>query len=312
LLAAAAQRWNVDVNSLRSSNGQITDGTRSVTYGDLAALAATLPLPQNVSLKDPAQFKYIGHAQHRLDGPDKVTGRAQFGMDVDLPDMLTAVVARAPVFGGKLVSFDATATRGVSGVVDVRQVPSGVAVYASNTWSAMRGRDALKLNWDEGASAGDSTDTLRAKWRQLLGSPGSVATNQGDVQLALASAAQRIDVEYELPYLAHACMEPLNCTAHVTPEGCEIWVGTQHQSMDQQDAAKALGIEPSAIIPHDPQSFGLAQGNGQMIFEVAPKSKSAEVLNNLAEIIAGTHKPVKAKKLDLSGFMQKLPMMKKK
>lgn len=250
LLAAAARRWNVDVDRLRSNNGRITDGTRSARYGELATLAAKLPLPPHAALKDPSRFKYIGHPQHRLDGPDKVTGRAKFGMDIDLPGLLTAVVARAPVFGGRLVSFDATAARAVPGVVDVRPVPSGVAVYASHTWAAMRGREALTLQWEHGTAEGESTATLRNQWRQLLDRPGAIASSVGDTQHALASASKRIEIEYEFPYLAHACMEPLNCTAHVTPDGCEIWVGTQNQTQDRRLAAEALGIEPARVKLH--------------------------------------------------------------
>ncbi len=247
LLAAAAQRWGVDVVSLRTTNGTVTDGNRSLRYGDLAALAATLPVPKEAPLKDPARFLYIGTPQHRLDGPAKVTGKAVFGMDVDLPDMLIAVVARSPVFGGTLRSFDATAARAVPGVVDVRQVPSGVAVYATNTWAARRGRDALQLKWDEGDAATLSTAELRGQWRKLSRTPGAVAKNTGDADQALASAARTIDVEYEVPYLAHACMEPMNCTAHVTPAGCELWVGTQAQTQDQQLVAKALGIDAARV-----------------------------------------------------------------
>lgn len=247
LLAAAAQRWGVDAAGLRTTNGTVTDGNRSLRYGDLAALAATLPLPKQAPLKDPAHFLYIGTPQHRLDGPAKVTGKATFGIDVDLPNMLIAMVARAPVFGGKLRSFDAKAAREVPGVVDVRQVPTGVAVYATNTWAARRGREALQLNWDPGAAATISTAQLRGDWRRLSRMRGAVAQDIGDVDAALANAAKKIDVEYEVPYLAHACMEPMNCTAHVTPSACEIWVGTQAQTQDQILVAQALGIEQQNV-----------------------------------------------------------------
>jgi isoquinoline 1-oxidoreductase beta subunit len=250
LLAAAAKQWGVDVVNLHTADGVVTDGSRRLRYGELAALAASLPLPKDVALKPAAQFKYIGKSQHRLDGPDKVIGKTVFGIDVDLPNMLIAMVARSPVFGGKLRSFDAAAARAIPGVVDVRQVPSGVAIYATNTWAARRGRDALQLQWDEGAAAKTSTASMRAEWRGLAARPGIVAKNTGDVDKALAAAAKRIEVEYELPYLAHACMEPLNCTVHVTPVGCEIWVGTQSQSQDAQLAAQALGIEPKKVTIH--------------------------------------------------------------
>ena len=247
LLTAAAREWQVDAASLKTANGTITDGRRSLRYGDLAALAATLPVPKDVTLKDPAQFKYIGQPHHRLDGPDKVTGRTVFGMDINLPDMLYAMVARSPVFGGKLRSFNADAAKAIAGVIAVRQVPTGVAVYATNTWAARRGRDALQLQWDEGDATNLSTAKLRAEWHSLANSPGAVAKHLGDAEKALAGAAKTIEVEYELPYLAHACMEPLNCTAHVSTAGCELWVGTQAQSQDQQLVARALGIDAKRV-----------------------------------------------------------------
>jgi isoquinoline 1-oxidoreductase beta subunit len=250
LLAAAAQDWGVDVATLRTDDGFVTDGKRRASYGSLAAIAATLPAPGKVELKSREQYRWIGKPQRRLDSVAKVTGRAQFGLDVDLPDMLTAMVARAPVFGGKVRSFDATAALAVPGVVEVKQVPSGVAVIARHTWAAKLGRDALQIDWDLGPGTSLSTEAQRAEWRALAQQPGIVAKEQGDAASALRAAAKRFDVEYELPYLAHACMEPLNCVAQVADGRCEIWVGTQNQSQDVMFVARALGIEESAITLH--------------------------------------------------------------
>ena len=284
LLAAAAKQWNVDPAGLRSDNGTITDGKRSLRYGDLAALAATLPVPTDVALKDPADFKYLGKPQHRLDSLDKVTGKAVFGLDVDLPGMLTAVVARAPGFGGKVRSFDAKAARAIPGVLDVRQVPSGIAVYATNTWAASQGRDALKIDWDEAAGAQVSTPALRAQWRKLAATPGTVAKSDGDVDKALAVAAHKLDVEYELPYLAHACMEPLNCTVLVTPGACEMWSGTQGQTQDSQVVAQALGIDPAKVTIH---TTYLGGGFGRR------GSANSDFALEAAHVANGMNRPVK-------------------
>ncbi len=251
LIAAAARQWGVEASTLRTDDGVVTDGSRRATYGSLAELASTLPAPSTPPpLKSRDRFRWIGRPQKRLDGLDKVTGRARFGLDVDLPDMLTAVVARPPVFGGRVASFDATAALAVPGVVEVKQIPSGVAVIARHTWAALRGREALRVEWEAGPGATLSTETQRAEWRALARQPGLVALNRGDAIAALRRAARTIDVEYELPYLAHACMEPLNCVAHVRDDGCEIWVGTQNQSQDVLFVTKALGIDAARIRLH--------------------------------------------------------------
>ncbi len=252
LLAAAAQRWRADVATLRTENGRVmsADGKLSATYGELAASAAALEVPKNVALKDPATFQYIGKSQPRLDNVPKVTGSALFGLDVELPNMLIAVVARSPVVGGRLKGFNDSDTRAIPGVVEVRQVPTGVAVYAENTWAAIRGRDALKLLWDEGEHADFSTNKLREEYRKRLARPSLVAKTVGDASGALRSAARRLDAEYELPFLAHACMEPLNCVVEVSDDRCEIWVGTQNQSPDRDAAAAILRLPPERVVLH--------------------------------------------------------------
>ncbi|MEY4357116.1 MAG: hypothetical protein RL469_442 [Pseudomonadota bacterium] len=254
LVSAAAARWKVPVESLATDDGTVVErnGGRRATYASLAEDAAKLPVPakENVKLKDRGSFKYVGKPQKRLDNVVKVTGRAVFGSDVQPPEMLKAVIARAPSFGAKVKSFDATRARAVKGVVDVKQVPSGVAVIAENTWAALKGREALQVEWDESAGQNVSTASLRAEWRGLAAKPGTVGKDVGNVKNALANAARKIDVEYELPYLAHACMEPMNAAALVKDGRCTLWVGTQNQSQDLNLVAQALGIPPANVELH--------------------------------------------------------------
>jgi isoquinoline 1-oxidoreductase beta subunit len=284
LLAAAAQDWGVDAATLRTDDGFVTDGRRRVSYGSLAATAATVTAPAKVEPKPRDQYRWIGKPQRRLDSVAKVTGRAQFGLDVDLPDMLTAMVVRAPVFGATVRSFDASAALAVPGVVEVKQIPSGVAVIARHTWAAKKGRDALRVDWDLGAGATLSTESLRAEWRRLAQQSGIVAANRGDAAGALRGAAKRFDVEYELPYLAHACMEPLNCVVQCKDGRCEIWVGTQNQSQDVMFVARALGIETSAITLH---TQFLGGGFGRRA------SNTSDFTVEAAHVANGVGKPVK-------------------
>ncbi len=250
LVAAAAEKWKVDAASLRTENGVVYNGSRKLTYGKLADAAADQPIPEKVTLKDPAQFRYLGKPQKRLDSPAKVDGSAKFGLDMRVPGMLFAVVARPPVVGAKVRRVDDTAARAVSGVVDVKEIPAGIVVYATNTWAAKRGREALKIDWNEGANRGFSTENQRREYRQLLRRTGEVAHNAGDTRKALASAAKSIDVEYELPYLAHSPMEPLNCLADVRADGVDMYLGTQMQSPDRDAVARALGVDPSMVKMH--------------------------------------------------------------
>jgi isoquinoline 1-oxidoreductase beta subunit len=252
LLAAAAQRWGVDATSLTTSDGSVrgAEAKQRATYGSLASAAAELPVPEKVPVKDSSAFKYIGKPLGRLDNTAKISGRAEFGIDVDRPNMLIAMVARSPVIGGRVKTFNDEAARAVPGVVEVRQVPTGVVVYANNTWAARVGRDALTVEWDEGSNAGFSTNELRTEYRKLLRAPATPAKTVGNVGEALRGAARTIDVEYELPYLAHACMEPLNCVAVVSADRCEIWTGSQYQSEDRKAAAAALGMQPEQVILH--------------------------------------------------------------
>jgi isoquinoline 1-oxidoreductase beta subunit len=202
-----------------------------------------------VKLKDPKDFRLIGKPTRRLDSAAKVSGKAEFGIDVKRPDMLIAVVARAPIFGATLKSFDAAKAKAVPGVVDVVQVPSGVAVLGKHFWAAKQGRDALVLDWDPGVGAALSTEAMRADYRKLARTTGAVAKTAGDVDAAL-KGGKVIEAEYEVPFLAHAPMEPLNCTVEIGKDGCDIYTGTQFQTFDQRSAATILGLKPEQVRIH--------------------------------------------------------------
>ena len=250
LVAAAADHWQVDAATLRTEDGMVYSGSKKLSYGRLADAASKLPVPEKVTLKDPANFRYLGKPMKRLDAPMKVDGSAKFGIDMRVPGMLFAVVARPPIVGAKLGKIDDSAARAVAGVVDVKTVPSGVAVYATNTWAAKKGREALKIDWDGGKNASFSTAQQRRDYQALLRKPGNIASSKGNVNAALAKSAKRIDVEYELPYLAHSPMEPLNCLADVRDDGVDLYTGTQMQSPDRDAVAGALGVDPATVKVH--------------------------------------------------------------
>jgi isoquinoline 1-oxidoreductase beta subunit len=234
----------------RVENGQVVHGERRLGFGELAEAAARLPAPTGVTLKDSKDWTLIGKPTRRLDSKAKVTGTAEFGIDVKRPDMVVALVARAPVFGAKLKKLDAAAAKALPGVLDVVEVPSGVAVLAKHFWAAKQGCEALVLEWDEGAFAATSSDALRTQYRALAATPGLPAKVAGDAEAALKAAGHAIEAEYEAPYLAHAPMEPLNCTVAIGADGCDVWTGTQFQGVDQQVVAKILGVEPAKVRIH--------------------------------------------------------------
>ncbi len=252
LIAAAAQKWGVAASECHAEDGAVLHAAtnRRATFGSLAEAAAKLPVPADVKLKDPSQFRLIGQPTKRLDTPIKVNGRAGFGIDVRRPRMLHAVVLRCPVFGGKVASFDATKAKAVPGVKDVVQISSGIAVVADNTWNALQGRNALAVKWDEGPNATLNSDTIRKQLVERARQPGVVARKEGDAATAMAGAAQQIEAVYEAPYQAHATMEPMNCTADVRADGVEIWAPTQMQTMSQGLAAQITGLKPEAVKIH--------------------------------------------------------------
>jgi isoquinoline 1-oxidoreductase beta subunit len=247
LVQAAAQRLGVAPAACRTSNGMVIAGEQRLRYGELALDAATLPMPETVELKSPGDWTIIGRPTRRLDTPEKINGQAVFGLDVRFAGLLTAVVARSPTFGGKVKSFDDSAARAVPGVRKVVQVPSGVAVVADHFWAAQRGREALKVEWDLGAGATLDTTAMLAELRRLAGTPGKVAASAGDAPAVLAAAKRTIEAEYGVPYLAHAPMEPLNCTVRIGADLCEIWTGTQFQTIDQMTAAAITGLKPEQV-----------------------------------------------------------------
>lgn len=262
LLAAAAQRWRVPVDSLSVSAGVVQHAAsgRRARFGELATAAGHLPVPTAVPLKDPAQFKLIGAQKlPRKDSAAKTDGSAVFTQDIKRPDMLVAVVAHPPRFGAKLKSFDASKAKAIPGVVDVvahsgqdGKVFAGVAVLAKNTWIAKQGRDALQIEWDDTHAVRVSSAELFAQYHDLAAQPGTVAKTAGDAAATWngAPANRRIDVEYRFPYLAHAAMEPMNCLVHLGKEQCEFWNGEQFQTPDQQALAQVLGLAPEKIQLH--------------------------------------------------------------
>ena len=253
LVSAAAEEWHVSAAEITVERGVVRHHRTGKTapLGALAEKAAKLPVPQNPALKDPKAFRLIGStAVKRLDTPAKITGKPIYAMDVKRPGMVYAMLARAPKFGGTVKSFDASAAKAVSGVVDVVQVPMGVAVLGKTTWAAKQGRDALKVEWDFAQAETRSTAEIMADYKQRATQQGLPAQATGDAAAALARADKIIEAEFEFPYLAHAPMEPLNCVVELKPEGCEIWAGAQFQTVEQNAAAALLGIKPEQVKIH--------------------------------------------------------------
>jgi isoquinoline 1-oxidoreductase beta subunit len=252
LIEAAARRFEVAPSQIRTESGVVIAGEQRATYGELADDAGKLPVPDpaSIKLKDAKDWRLIGKPTKRLDTPEKITGRAKFGMDVQFDGLMTAMVARPPVFGGSLKSFEGTEALAIPGVHKVVQVPTGVAVIADHYWAAKLGRDALKIDWEPGPNAGLDSRVLLEQFRKLATKPGLNAGKAGDTQAALAKAQKTIDVEYSVPYLAHAPMEPLNCTVRITQDKCEIWTGTQFQTLDQMVAGKITGLKPEQVEIH--------------------------------------------------------------
>jgi len=281
LVRAAAARWKTTPAKITTKDGVLSFGDKHLTYGDVAEEAMKLKPPGRVTLKQPKDWKIIGTRVKRLDSPEKITGRAQFGMDVQFPGLRTALVRRAPAFGAKLVSFDAAAALKVPGVEKVVQVPSGVAVIAKHFWAAKLGRDALKIEWSQPDGGGVTTKAQFAEYRTLSAKPGTIATDVGKVDNALAKATTKLESFYEVPYLAHASMEPLNTTIKIDGDKVEIWAGTQFPGGDSLAAAKIIGTTPDKVTLHTPflgGGFG-RRGNpaADFVAEAAFVAKAAGV-----------------------------------
>jgi len=268
LLDAAAATWGVDRTSCRAERGAVvhTASNRRLAYGKLVAKAAQLPVPKDPPLKDPKDFRLLGTRVPRLDTPAKVDGSAVFGIDVKVPGMLVASIERCPVFGGTLKRYDAAkakAVPGVRAVVVLEPSPwtgtggawaagcaAGIAVVADTYWQAVTGRRALEVEWDEGQAASLGSDDIRAQFVRLAGQPGVEARKDGDAAGTLAGAAKRVEAVYEVPFLHHATMEPMSCTAHVRADGCDVWAPTQNQTRAQEVAAELTGLPKEQVRVH--------------------------------------------------------------
>jgi len=248
LVRAAAADWSVPVADVEIKNGRVVSGSRSATFGQLIARAAQLQPIDKPTLKLPEHFKLIGQQRiPRVDSIAKTDGTAKFALDVRLPDMLIAVVARAPKFGGELKSFDATDALKVKGIRDVKAIANGVVVYADNTWAAIKGRDLLKIQWDLNKAEDRSSAAIIDEHRKLLDAPGTLAKTVGNVTSGLDNAAKTISAEFVFPFLAHAPMEPLNCVIKYDENGAELWDGCQFPSLVQPTVAGILGLKPEQV-----------------------------------------------------------------
>ncbi len=247
LVQAAAKKWGIQPSLCQAENGFVINGDKKISYGQLAEAAAALPAPAEIPLKTKEQWKYISKGLKRLDAPDKVNGKAIYGMDIQLEGLLIAVVAHSPVVGGTVKSFDASKAKQIMGVVDVVQIPTGVAVIANNYWAAQQGKKALHIEWNHNGNTNINTESQIEEYKKLAATKGKEAAKAGDADAASTMAANTIDLEFIMPYLAHAAMEPLNCTVKISGESCEIWTGTQLPASDQAAAAKILGIRPEQV-----------------------------------------------------------------
>jgi isoquinoline 1-oxidoreductase beta subunit len=253
LVAAAAKRWNVDPAACRAERGQVLHAAtgRSIRYGELAADAACIPVPEKLTLKEPKEFRLIGTPAKRLDTPAKVNGTAVYGIDVRPPGVKIATLAQSPVFGGRLKDVNDTAARAVKGVRQIVRLDDAVAVVADHMGAAKKGLEALVIEWEDGPHGNLTTAAVAAELEKATLSPGAVAQSFGDTDKAMAGAVTRVDAIYQLPFLAHAALEPMNCTVHVRKDGCEVWVGTQAIARAQVAAANAAGLPVDQVVVHN-------------------------------------------------------------
>src|SRR4051794_6252411 len=253
LVSAAAKRWNVDPASCRAQSGQVLHAPtgRSVKYGELASDAARMPVPASVALKRPEDFKLIGTPAKRLDAPSKVNGTALYGIDARPAGVKVATLAQSPVFGGRVKSVDDAAAKAVKGVRQIVRLDDAVAVVADHMGAAKKGLAALVIEWDDGPYAKLNTSDIAAELEKATLNSGPVAQNIGDVDAAMANAMTKVEATYQVPFLAHATMEPMNCTVHVREDSCEVWVGTQVMARAQAAAAKITGLPLDKVVVHN-------------------------------------------------------------
>ncbi len=252
LTAAAAGSWSVPAEECQAAAGAVVHGPsgRRFPFGDLVGPASRLEVPKDLPLRDTADFKIVGQPTLRLDAPDKVFGRAVFGLDVRVPGMLFAVLAKSEVIGGSVKSFENADALKVPGVKHVVQVGESVAVVADNTWAALEGRRALKIEWNPGTNADLSTQAIEREWARAASAEGIRAWEEGDAAAAIGASARRVEAVYDLPFLAHAPMEPFNCTADVRKDSCEIWAPTQVPNNAFDEAVKITGLPPERVTLH--------------------------------------------------------------
>jgi isoquinoline 1-oxidoreductase beta subunit len=282
LVDAAAAAWKVDRTTITVENSVVRHqgSNRQFRFGELVEAASKLMPPKDVQTKDPRTFKIVGTPKKRLDTPDKTNGKAIFGMDVQLPGMLTAVIARPPVFGGKVKSFNAEKAKAIPGVKHVVQIDRGIAVVADGYWPATKGRKALEIVWDEGPLAKLDSQSQRDEYAALAAKPGAVATKKGDAAGVIGKSQVVLEAVYDLPYLAHAPMEPQNCVADVKPDSCTVWTGTQFQTIDHAAAAAAAGVKPEQTKLHTTLAGGgfgrRAVPDAHMVVEAVQVSKAVK------------------------------------
>ena len=249
LVTAAAQTWKVPEAECEASKGAVKHkkSSRSLTYGQLCRKAAELPIPQDPPLKKESEFRYMGKPMARLDIPDKVAGKAIYGLDVKVPDMLYGVIARPPAYGAKPVSFDQKAAEGSQRCAEGRPDPYGHCRIADSLTAAWKGRDALKVHWDKGSHPDMNDDSIEKHFMEGLDKPGAVAINVGDAKKALSEAAKKVEATYFVPFVAHATMEPMNCTAYVQKDRCDVWAPTQGQTVAQMVASQISELPPDKV-----------------------------------------------------------------
>ena len=252
LITAAAQTWNVPEAECEASGGVVRHkkSGRTLTYGKLCRKASELPIPQNPPLKKESEFRYMGKPMPRLDIPDKVAGTAIFGLDVNVPDMLYGVIARPPAYGAKPVSYDQGAAEAVKGVRKVTPTPNGIGVIADSVTAAWNGRDALKMQWDKGSHAAMNSESIEKSYMEGLDKPGVVAVATGDAKKAISEAPKKFEATYFVPFISHACMEPMNCTAYVQKDRCDIWAPTQGQTATLMAVANLTRLPPEKTNVH--------------------------------------------------------------
>jgi isoquinoline 1-oxidoreductase subunit beta len=249
LVAAAAKEWNITAAQITVNKGVISGGGKRASFGEMAAKASGMAVPTEVKLKEAKDFTIIGKSAPRLDSSDKVNGKAKFASDIKRPGQLTAVILRPPRFGARVVSMDAAKTQGMSGVRAIVEIPQGVAIVATNFWSAKKARDAVVVTWDDSSSSKIFTDTLMAEYRALAAKDegAAIAKKEGDAPAALKVGAKTLEATFEFPYLAHAPMEPLSCVIEANETGVQVWAGCQFQTMDQGNIAGVFGIKPEQV-----------------------------------------------------------------